>query len=103
MITITNVTTNGTFEWSNETLQGTGNFTKNDSGEIVQLYFNGSYKLDAQSQCQLSASKNGSSFYFNINCDNLALIIAFATNAPIIIQELSTLQNGTEATEPGDK
>ena len=67
MITITSITTNGNFEWSNEILQGNGNFVKNDEGKIIQLYFNGSYKTGSQSQCQLNANRNGETFFFNIN------------------------------------
>lgn len=101
MIIISNVTTNGNFSWSNETLQGSGNFTKNDNGEIIQLYFNGSYKNNPNLTCQLNANRSGNNgtFYFNISCDDLQLIIAFSTNALTIIEELSLINNENENTE----
>lgn len=91
MITITNMTTNGNFEWDNEIIKVSGTFSKSGdvSGELNSIYCN---FADIDSEYQGDNANvyfNGGVPSYNINSANLTLLIKFINSIGTLISELN--------------
>ena len=98
MITITNMTTNGNFEWNNEAIKANGSFSKNGdaSGNLISIYCNfASVNGEYQGDNANIYFNNGVPSY-NINSNNLILMAQFINNVNSLISELSGNVNETE-------
>lgn len=98
MITITNMTTNGNFEWNNEVIKANGSFNKSGdmSGNLISIYcnfasVNGEYQGDSAN----IYFNNGIPSY-NINSTNLTLMVQFINNVNSLISELNNIANEAE-------
>lgn len=98
MITITNMTTNGNFEWNNETIKANGSFSKNGdmNGNLISINCNfasanGEYQGDSAN----IYFNNGVPSY-NINSTNLILMVQFINNVNSLISELNNIANEVE-------
>jgi len=98
MITITNMTTNGNFEWNNEAIKANGSFSKSGDmgGNLVSIYCNfASVNGEYQGDNANIYFNNGVPSY-NINSNNLILMVQFINNVNSLISELSGNVNETE-------
>lgn len=98
MITITNMTTNGNFEWNNEAIKANGSFSKSGdmSGNLVSIYCNfASVNGEYQGDNANIYFNNGVPSY-NINSSNLILMAQFINNVNSLISELNNIANETE-------
>lgn len=102
MITITNMTTNGNFEWNNEIIKANGSFSKSGdmSGNLVSIYCNfASVNGEYQGDNANIYFNNGVPSY-NINSNNLILMVQFINNVNSLISELNgnvnEIENETE-------
>ena len=98
MITITNVTMNGNFEWndSNETLFVRGNFTKNDENDLMSFYCNMSNISSQMNDDSANVYINGSQISYTINSTDLNLISKFVNNVSTIINDLNAVNSNGE-------
>ena len=91
MITITNMTTNGNFEWNNEVIKTNGSFSKSGdaSGNLISIYcsfasVNGEYQGD-----NANIYFNNGVPSYNINSNNPILMVQFINNVSSLISELN--------------
>lgn len=98
MITITNMTTNGNFEWNNEAIKANGSFSKNGdaNGDLISIYCNfASVNGEYQGDNANIYFNNGVPSY-NINSNNLILMVQFINNVNSLISELNNIANKIE-------
>ena len=95
MITITNVTMNGNFEWNdnNETLFVRGNFTKNGENDLTSFYCNMSHTSSQTNDSNATVYINNGKVTYNINSTDLSLVTKFINNVSTIISELNNADN----------
>jgi len=95
MITITNMTINGNFDWHNnaENLFVRGNFTKNGENNLTFFYCNMSHTDSQMSDNNVNVYINGDQVTYNINSTDLSLIAKFVNNVNTIISELNNTDN----------
>lgn len=98
MITITNMTTNGNFEWNNEIIKANGSFNKSGdaNSDLISIYcnfasVNGEYQGD-----NANIYFNNSVPSYNINSNNLILMVQFINNVNSLISELNNIANEIE-------
>lgn len=98
MITITNMTTNGNFEWNNEAIKANGSFSKGGdaSGNLISIYcnfagVNGEYQGD-----NANIYFNNGVPSYNINSSNPMLMVQFINNVNSLISELNGNVNEIE-------
>lgn len=98
MITITNMTTNGNFEWNNEYIKANGSFSKNGDfgGNLINIYCNFTDINDDYHGDNATIYFNDGVPSYNINCTNLTLLTKFINSVDDLIDELNGVVDETE-------
>ena len=98
MITITSMTTNGNFEWNNETIKASGSFSKSGdvSGDLISIYCNFANINEEYKGDNASIYFNNGIPSYNINSNDLVLMVQFINSVDSLISELNNIANEVE-------